>query len=241
MSQGIILALALTLLCGLTLSQASFQMPFNGGNLPNFLHNNPYLMNSMIGRASPLSIGSSIQCSEIPGVGLPILAIKKFLIAVDVHLDSSNINTFVKIIFYKDTKTLTGVEIKLVVAFKTFTDEFYAAIEGELRVKGTQRFRLESYHYDTDIASIREVLNEPTINVNNFVGCGNLKEIYTNFLKSNKRAEFLTKNIPYGQTALPLVPPLFNNQPPTFGLANGNAPNGSQQNAGPFLYNFGGR
>jgi hypothetical protein len=231
---------SVTILVALVSSQANFQMPFNGGNLPNFLHNNPFFMNNMITGSISGTPGVT-QCNEIAGVGLPVLALKKFLIAVDMHLDASNINTFVKIIFFKETKTSTGLNVKLVVQFKTFVDEFYAGIEGELRLRGTQRFRLLSYHYDTEIASIRDVIGEPNVNVNNFVGCGNLKEIYTNFLRRNKRPEFLTQNIPTGQTSLPLQPPAFNNQPPTFGWANGNMPNGAQTNAGPFLYNFGGR
>ena len=230
---------SVTILVALVSSQANFQMPFNGGNLPNFLHNNPFFMNNMITGSISGTPGVT-QCNEIAGVGLPVLALKKFLIAVDMHLDASNINTFVKIIFFKETKTSTGLNVKLVVQFKTFVDEFYAGIEGELRLRGTQRFRLLSYHYDTEIASIRDVIGEPNVNVNNFVGCGNLKEIYTNFLRRNKRPEFLTQNIPTGQTSLPLQPPAFNNQPPTFGWANGNMPNGAQTNAGPFLYNFGG-
>ena len=225
---------SVVLLIALASCQANFQLPYNGGSTPNFLYNNPFYMNQALVNSPP-------QCQEIPGVGLPILALKKFLIAVDQHLDSNNINTFVKIIFFRETKTTTGLNVKLVVAFKTFTDEFYAGIEGELRLKGTQRFRLSNYHYDTDIESIKEVLGERNINVNNFIGCGDLKNIYTNFLKRNLRPQFLTQNVPYGQTATPFTPPTFNNQPPTFGFANGSAPNGSQQNAGPLFYNFGGR
>jgi len=225
---------SVTILMALVSCQSNFQVPYNGGAQPNFLYNNPFFMNSMINGALPA--GSAPQCAEIPGVGLPILALKKFLIAVDLHLDAANINTFVKIVFFKETKTTTGLNVKLVVLFKTFTDEFYAGIEGELRLRGTQRFRLLSYHYDTDIQSIRDVIGEPNINVNNFVGCGNLKEIYTNFLRANKRPEYLTQNIPTGQNTLPFQAPTFNNQPPTFGFANG-----SRTNAGPFLYNFGGR
>jgi len=226
--------LLLATLITFSTAQANFQLPFNGGNLPGFLHNNPFYMNQMSTASS-----NTPACAEIPGVGLPVLALKKFLIAVDLHLDNTNANTFVKIIFFKETKTATGLNVKLVVAFKTFTDQFYAGIEGELRLRGSQRFRLLSYHYDTDLNSIKEVLGEPNIDVNNFVGCGNLKEIYTNFLNRQKRPEFLQQNIPYGQTALPLTAPTFNNQPPTFAWANGNAPNGSQQNNGPFLYNYG--
>ena len=239
MSASVKLFASVLLMLAFVRSQANFQMPFNGGNLPNFLHNNPFFMNNMITGSISGTPGVT-QCNEIAGVGLPVLALKKFLIAVDMHLDASNINTFVKIIFFKETKTSTGLNVKLVVQFKTFVDEFYAGIEGELRLRGTQRFRLLSYHYDTEIASIRDVIGEPNVNVNNFVGCGNLKEIYTNFLRRNKRPEFLTQNIPTGQTSLPLQPPAFNNQPPTFGWANGNMPNGAQTNAGPFLYNFGG-
>jgi hypothetical protein len=232
--------ISMTLLVALVQCQPNFQVPFNGGATPNFLHNNPFFMNSMITGSIPGTTGQT-QCNEIGGVGLPVLALKKFLIAVDMHLDASNINTFVKIIFFKETKTSTGLNVKLVVQFKTFVDEFYAGIEGELRLRGTQRFRLLSYHYDTEIQSIRDVIGEPNINVNNFVGCGSLKDIYTNFLRQNKRPEFLTMNVPTGQTSLPLQPPAFNNQPPTFGWANGNSPNGAQTNFGPFLYNFGGR
>lgn len=225
-------------LVALSAAQPSFQLPYNGGNLPNFLHNNPFFMNQL--QSGAQAVPQDARCAEIPGVGLPVLALKKFLIAIDQHLDKDNLNTFVKIIFFKETKTNTGLNVKLVVTFKTFTDLFYAGVEGELRNKGNQKFRLLSYHYDTDLNMIKEVLGEPNIDPNNFVGCGNLKEIYTNFLSQNLRPEYLKMNIPYGQTALPLVPPTFNLQPPTFTLANGSVPNGAQLNNGPFMYNFGG-
>jgi hypothetical protein len=225
---------AVILLVALANSQANFQLPYNGGNTSNFLYNNPFYMNQVLG-------SSAAECQVIPGVGLPILALKKFLIAVDLHLDFNNINTFVKIIFFREVKTTTGLSVKLVVAFKTFTDEFYAGIEGELRLKGTQRFRLLSYHYDTDIESIKSVLGEKNINVNNFIGCGDLKKIYTDFLRRNKVPSFLTQNVPYGQTATPFTAPTFNNQPPTFGWANGSAANFNPQNTTPLFYNFGGR
>lgn len=228
---------SLVLLITVLNCQQNFQNPYNGGNLPNFLYTNPYFMNQSL---NSVNSGQTTEaCGEIPGVGLPILALKKFLIAVDLHLDNTNLNTFVKIIFFKETKTTTGLNVKLVVNFKTFTDTFYAGIEGELRLKGTQKFRLLSYHYDTDLEVIKEVLGEANINANNFIGCGDLKNVYTAFLNRNKRPEFLKSNIPYGQTQFPLTAPTFNNQPPTFGYANGNAPNGSQP-AGQFFYNFGG-
>lgn len=229
-----LIAIALVAQCAL--SQPNFQMPYNGGNKFNFSHNNPFYFNQLLN-----SVGSgNAACEEIPGVGLPILALKKFLIAVDLHLDDTNINTFVKIIFLKETKTHTGINVRMVVVFKTFSDTFYAGVEGELRLKGTQTFRLTSYHYDTDLTAIKEVIGEPNIDVNNFIGCGNLKEIYSNFLKNAKKPEFLAYNVPYGQAALPLTMPYNNNQPPTFGLNNGSQPNGASR-FGPFAYNFGGR
>jgi len=185
-------------------------LPYNGGNQFGFMYNNPYFLNEAI-NAVTASGTSGEACKEIPGVGLPILALKKFLIAVDMYLDDSNVNTFVKIIYFKETKTVTGLNVKLVVAFKTFTDQFYAGIEGEMRLKGNQKFRLLSYHFDTDISCIGEILGESNIDVNNFIGCGNLKEIYTKFLKWNSKPQFQRENIPYGQTALPLVARGFGN------------------------------
>ena len=240
MSACVKLFASMVMVLAIVKCQPNFQVPYNGGNMPNFLHNNAFFMNNLI-KTSTETNGLNDVCKEIPGVGLPILAIKKFLIAVDLHLEASNTNTFVKVIFFKETKTTTGLNVKLVVLFKTFTDEFYAGIEGELRLRGTQLFRLLSYHYDTDITSIREVLGEPSVNPNNFIGCGNLKEIYTNFLRTNKRPEFLTQNIPTGQVDFAFPTPTGINQPPTLGFANGNFPRGVQTNAGPFQYNFGGR
>lgn len=239
MSSATKIVISALVLIALVNCQANWQGPFNGQASFNNLDNNPGFMNQIL-NGNQFAGPVAPQCKEIPGVGFPILAIKKFLIAVDLHLDKDNINTFVKIIFFTETKTTTGLNVKLIVLFKTFTEQFYAGIEGELRLRGTQRFRLLNYHYDTDIEAVKQVLGETNVDVNNFIGCGNLKEIYTNFLRNNKRPDYLTQNIPYGQTALPLTPPTFNNQPPTFGWANGNAPNGSRQNAGPFLYNFGG-
>lgn len=218
-------------------AQINAQWQYNLGDMPSSLMGNPAYMNQAIGNV----LSGSLQdaCKNIPGVGSPILAIKKLLIAIDLHLDATNTGSFVKIIFFKETKTVTGLNVKLVALIKTFTDQFYAGVEGELRLKGTKRFRLLSYIYDTDLEMIRQVLGETNINENSFIGCGDLKNIYTAFLKQNKRPEFLEYNIPYGQTTQPFIPPQNYNQPPTFGYANGSAPNGSS-NFGTLFSNFGG-
>jgi len=228
---------SLVALVAVVACQANFQLPYNGGSHPNFLHNNMNLMNPLM---LP-TVGLADQCQEIPGVGLPVLVLKKFLIAIDMHLDIGNLNTFTKIIFFKETKIATGLSVKLVVQFVTFTDSFLGAIDGELRsMKNNlpQRFVLKSYHYDTSIENIREVIGEPNMDPNNFVSCGNLKEIYSKFISQNLKPEYLTQNIPFGQTALPLVPPYSNGQPPTIALANGFAPAGAVP-FGAFGYNYG--
>lgn len=217
---------AVTLLISGLLAQPNTQWQYNLGDMPSSLMGNPAFMNQAIGNV--LSGSLQAACNNIPGVGSPILAIKKLLIAIDLHLDATNTGSFVKVIFFKETKTVTGLNVKFVALIKTFTDQFYAGVEVELRLKGTQRLRLINYIYDTDLEMIRQVLGETNINETSFIGCGDLKNIYTAFLKTTKKPEFLEYNIPYGQTTRPFVPPGNYNQPPTFGYATGNAPNGSQ-------------
>lgn len=229
---------AIALLVAAIHAQANTQWQYNLGDMPSSLMGNPAFMNQAIGNVLSGSLQSA--CKDIPGVGSPILAIKKLLIAIDLHLDSTNTGSFVKIIFFKETKTVTGLNVKLVVLIKTFTEQFYAGVEGELRLKGTQRFRLVNYVFDTDIEMIRQVLGETNIVETSFIGCGNLKDIYTAFLKQNKKPEFLEYNIPYGQTTRPFIPPQNYNQPPTLGYANGNAPNGSSA-YGVIFSSFGGQ
>ena len=220
------------------LAQPNVNWQYNTGDLPSSLMGNPAFMNQAIGNV--LSGSLQAACATIPGVGAPILAIKKLLIAIDLHLDATNTGTFVKIIFFKETKTVTGLNVKLVVLIKTFTDQFYAGVEGELRLKGTKRLRLINYHYDTDLEMIRQVLGETNVSETSFIGCGDLKNIYTAFLKKNKKPEFLEYNIPYGQNTQPFVPPQNFNQPPTLGYPFGGAPNGAQQ-YGQLFSMFGGQ
>lgn len=183
-------------------SQITAQLPYNGGNIFQFGYNNPAHMNQLMNGVT----ATPQECKEIPGVGLPVLSLKKFLIAVDQHLENTNQNSFVKIIYLKETRTQNGINTKLVVAIKTFNDLNFIGVSGELRLKGTQKFRLNSYHYDTDIKNIREILQEPSIDPNNFIGCGNLKDIYTNYIRRHMKPEFLQFNQPYGQTQMPFHP-----------------------------------
>ena len=229
---------ALALLAAALLAQANTQWQYNLGDMPSSLMGNPAFMNQAIGNVLSGSLQSA--CKEIPGVGSPILSIKKLLIAIDLHLDSTNNGSFVKVIFFRETKTVTGLNVKLVALIKTFTEQFYAGVEGEMRLKGSQKFRLINYHYDTDIEMIRQVIGETNIVETSFIGCGDLKNIYTAFLKQNKKPEFLQYNVPFGQNTQPFIAPQNYNQPPTLGYADGNAPNGSSA-YGTLFSNFGGQ
>ena len=233
MSKKALSLVMLGLFLGCCSAQADFQLPYNGGSTPDFLNNNPFYMNQYLNLV-PNDPASAAKCAQVPGVGLPILAVKKFLITLDEQLDATNLNSFVKIIFFKEIKTQTGMTVKLVAVIKTFQDTYYVGVEGALRARGLPRFQLISYAVDTVLNNVGLVVGEANLDVNNFIGCGDLKKVYTEYISRAVKPQYLKYNIPYGQTATPFVPPADNNQPPTFGAAY------APFNANPYLVNIAG-
>lgn len=152
--------------------------PYIGGNQFNSYYTNPNVINSFL---SQVTTTVSPACSPITGVGQPILAVKQFLQAVDTLLDSTNRDSSAKIIFFKEKSNNTTFQTnyKLVIMLKTFAATNYLAVEGLYKQVGFPTFEVLTYYFDSNIDNIRSVMNDYTIDPASFVGCGDVKSIYS--------------------------------------------------------------
>ena len=189
--------MSMTILLNSILSQANFQLPYNGASLPGNLNNNPYYLNKLLGNlgSQPQTVGA---CAQIPGIGLPILSLKKFLINIDQNLDSANSNSFSKIIYFNETSVPQGLLVSLVLKFYTFSAKFYVGVQGLLKTKGLPRFQLMLYVYDSNILNVQNTIGATFLDDNNFITCGEVKTIYTNYLRSLQVNTARLFNIPTG-------------------------------------------
>ena len=172
--------------------------PYIGGNQFNNYYTNPNLINNFLGQ---INSGISPACNSIPGIGLPILAIKQVLQSIDSSLAYSNNNTYAKVIYFKEKKNNSNYQTsyKLVTQIKTFATNNYLAIEGVYKQIGFPAFEITTYYIDSNLENIKAVLGEYGIYENAFVGCGDVKSIYS---QSNpKETASYDVPAPYGQNS----------------------------------------
>lgn len=165
----------------LSKGQAASTPNYIGGNNFNFINTNPNYIYSFLNSNSFLSAAEIAACATISSTGLPIAAIKKVLLNVDQLLNSTNQNSFVKLIFETsklDTKT-QKTNYKIALQIKTTTSVVYLAVEAVVNPFGYPGFEILTYHLDADINMIRLVLNEQGVDPNQFFGCGDVKAIYS--------------------------------------------------------------
>ena len=168
---------ALLALVSVTLAQAP-TTPYIGGNQFGNYYTNPNLINTFL---SQVNSNVNPACNAIAGVGQPILAIKQVLQTIDTQLDITNRDSNVKIIFFKERKNTTTFQTnyKLVLQIKGFSSNNYVAIEGVYKQVGYPTFEVITYYFDSNIENIRQAINEYTVDPNGFVGCGDVKSIYS--------------------------------------------------------------
>lgn len=161
-----------------TMAMASDTAPYNGGNQFGSYYTNANYINSFL---SQVNSTVSPACSTIPGIGLPILAIKQVLQNVDSSLSFNNSNTAAKVIFFKEKKNTATYQTsyKLVAEIKTFSSSNYLAIEGIYKQVGYPAFDITTYYLDSDLGNIKAVLGEYTVDSNAYVGCGDVKSTYS--------------------------------------------------------------
>ena len=166
------------LLALVTVALAQTTTPYIGGNQFGNYYTNPNLINTFLSQ-----INSSVNpaCNAISGIGQPILAIKQVLQTIDSQLDVTNRDSNVKIIFFRERKNNTTfqTDFKLVLQMKGFSTNNYLAIEGVYKQIGFPTFEVVTYYFDSNIDNIRQAMNEYTIDPNAFVGCGDVKSIYS--------------------------------------------------------------
>ena len=159
-------------------AQFSYVPPYNGGDQFHNLHSNPAHLNTLLG-----SVTTTVNaaCNEIDGVGFPILALKKAIQDIDTQLDSTNSNSYAKVIFFKETPSTinTTINYKVVIMLRTFLSTTYLGVEGEIKSIGFPTFTINNYLFDSSLANIRTVLSESYIDENSVFGCGDVKSIYS--------------------------------------------------------------
>lgn len=162
---------------------------------PNF---NPSFVNGLL---QQINSNISPACSSIEGIGLPILAIKQVLQNVNISLSYNNPNTSSKIIFFKEKKNSSTYQTtyKLVTQIKDFSNTNYLAIEGVYRQMAFPAFEVTTYFLDSNLDNIKAVLAEYAIDPNSYVGCGDVKSIYS---EANPQ-QTANPNVPapYGQNS----------------------------------------
>lgn len=195
----------------LHVSLASLTSPYNGGNQFGNYYTNPNLINDFLGQ---INTTVAPACNSIPGVGLPILSIKQVLQSIETSMAFTNQNTSAKIIFFKEKKSTTTFQTvyKLVVQVKSFASNNYIAIEGVYRQVGFPAFEVTTYYVDSNIDNIKGVLAEYGIDPNAFVGCGDVKSIYSQANPGQTGT---------GNTPLPFNQGNMINSAPTSNQANG--------------------
>lgn len=138
---------------------ASAQMDYIGGTNPNFIKNNPALITKFMEKLT----GSVAEaCKAIPAVGPSVLSIKQTIQGVDTLLDSSNTESYAKIILFKEfaNKKTRQVLYKVIVWVKTFTSDVYIGAEMLYKPEGRPSFEVTSYILDSDLELVGKVLNE---------------------------------------------------------------------------------
>lgn len=165
-------------LMSLVFVKANVTNPFIGGNQFQNYYTNPNLINLFL---QQLNGPVAPACAAINGIGQPVLAIKKLLQTVDSSLDTTNRNTNAKVIFFRARKNKKTHQInyKMVILIKTFSTTNYVAVEGLYKKIGFPTFEVLTYYVDSNIENVRNVLGEYLIDPNAFVGCGNIKSIYS--------------------------------------------------------------
>ena len=109
------------------------------------------------------------------------MSLRRFIQQINLAFDKQNANSYVKMIFFSSNKEghSQSTLVKMVVVIKTFTSTNYLAIEARINGFGFPNYEILTYYFDTDLQCIRDVIGEASLDEFNFVGCGDLKAIYT--------------------------------------------------------------
>ena len=162
------------LICLLIISRTESQQ-YNGGNDPKSLANNPALIMKFLEQTT-----GKIQeaCLQIPGIGYAVLSLRQVQQSINNLLNSENQDSFAKIIFFKEYENPKTRQLifKSVLMFKTFTSTMYLGIESLYR---NPSFEVLTYILDADIATVRLVMDDESIDPSGVFACGDIKEIYS--------------------------------------------------------------
>jgi len=118
-------------------------------------------------------------CSNIQGIGSPILGVKEALKGLD---NSLKLNGFdqVQVIFFKQGALEAQTKFKLVLRIVSSSGEKYLGVEGlDKKLGSGYQFEITTYYQDSSIVEVRKILEEPNINTNGFVNCGDIKSTYS--------------------------------------------------------------
>lgn len=151
------------------------QVNYVGGNNPQTIMNNPALIMKFLEQTT-----GKIQeaCLQIPGVGYAVLSIRQCQQSINTLLNSENQDSFAKIIYFKEYENPKTQQLifKSVIMFKTFTSTVFVGIESLYR---DPSFEVLTYILDSDIKTIRLIMDDDTIDPTGVFACGDIKEIYS--------------------------------------------------------------
>ena len=160
------------------------QSPYIGGNQTGFTYTNPFLMQNHL--SDLVSDQSKLApCENIKGLGFSVMAIKKFLQAVDHQFNKQNRNSFVQLLTLlvdkkKGQKNRNKV-YKLVFQIKTFLKTNYIGLIIQVNPVGFPGFQIIEYVWDEDQNIVCACMGLRTLRQENVGGFGDLKQIYTQY------------------------------------------------------------
>lgn len=149
-------------ICALAAS-SSAQLNYIGGNKVDFISSNPALISKYM---EQLTGSVTEACKSIPGIGPAVLSIRQAQAGINTLLDSTNSESYAKIILFKEfaNKKTRQVIYKVVIWIKTFTSDVYLGAQMLYKPEGRPSFELISYIMDTDLSVVGRVIEEATIN-----------------------------------------------------------------------------
>lgn len=146
-----------------------------GGNNPQSLMNNPALIMKFLEQTT-----GKIQeaCLQVPGIGYAVLSLRQVQQSINNLLNSENQDSFAKIIYFKEYENPKTQQLifKSVFMFKTFTSTMYLGIESLYR---NPSFEVLTYILDSDIKTVRMIMDDESVDPNGVFACGDIKEIFS--------------------------------------------------------------
>ena len=130
----------------------------------------------LIKQFTPNSQNDELKCKEIPGLGFPVKIVPRFNIELAKMFDPNDPNYFIKMFFYDDKMDQKDRIYKYGIEVRSFLKTMYIAMS--ISVAGNGNIKYEDFIVTKDPQLLPVILNATKIDLNNALGCGDLKAFF---------------------------------------------------------------